>query len=1374
MNRDAVSERWVIHRIGLINFWYYDEEEFNFKDGRLLLRGANGSGKSVTMQSFIPLLLDGNKSPERLDPFGSRARKLENYLISEEDTSKDENTGYLFMEFKKPGIGNYITIGMGLKAKRGKSLEFWGFSIIDGRRVAKDFFLYKDIGNKIPLSKIELRNRIGTGGQVLEGQGDYMAMVNELLFGFESMDEYDELIKLLVQLRTPKLSKDFKPTVIYDIMNNSLQPLSDEDLRPMSEAIENMDNIKSQLEVLRGSKKSAGKISVDADKYNRFVLMEKAKDMVDSVLKQEELENEEKKLQKSVEDLLNGKAKAENDKEVLETEQRGVEHKREELEKHDSFRAKQEAERLKIEIGSIEEDRTKKENSLTEKKKKTGDINSSKKDTSDKIYTHEKELKQLLDDMSSDADSLSFYDHDFFRAELETAFSKEFDFKSIRKDVDLYKDKVTLGRKALEQEKLRNQEYDESLRLVELAKSEKMTARRNQEKHEMLFSETKTECIERIHLWDKSNEYIKLAESELSEVARSVNAFGPVGDFGDILAVPQKRKSLLDGIYGERAAEGRQRKNSLEQNLHEKQQELEEWKRQKDPVPAREKGVEENRKRLADAGIPHLPLYLAIDFLQEVDALQRSNIEEALSDMGILDALIIPKTFREKVFNIKSAQKDRYIFPQARFFKQDLSLFMKPSIHEGGEISFEMIDDVLKSIVVDDSEENAYIGENGIYTMGILRGKISGAQEPRFLGVQARKKYRLENINRIELELQNLKEDIERETTNLKNLDIIREILHTEMNNFPNKEDLTLAYNMLVSSGLELEQKNKELNYKENLAEGLYKALKAAQEKVRETTSKLGIPISVDAFMKAESTIDEYRDKLREVETNHVKLIKFTEQIHSLDNQLEDLFLDIDELNFDIKKLLREGWDKVEKLKNFNELLEKEDFKEISQQIDDCIKRMREIPAQRDELVKQIATNNQDIIISRERLESIISKLERQKMVKDLCEEIFKEEFKLGYISGNIQPEASTHSIAKKFYNELKTDEKGGNRIRDDFGKILQDSYHQNRASLTEYNLKLDYIFDKETEFTQDAEINNLKNRRKRLDLIARVNGKDVSFKVLQDYIEQSVEENEKLLKESDRQLFEDILANTVGKKIRARIYHGEQWVKKMNGLMESMNTSSGLSFSLSWKSRRAETEEQIDTVKLVELLKSDSKLLSEVQMDSLATHFRSKIAEARKSQEDNNTNQTFHTLMREILDYRKWFEFQLSYTKIGETKKELTNNAFFRFSGGEKGMAMYVPLFSSVYARYDGARKDAPRIISLDEAFAGVDENNIKDMFRLVEELQLSYIINSQVLWGDYDTIPSLAICELIRPNNADFVTVIRYEWNGKIKKICDSNFDD
>ena len=57
------SGKWQINRAGLVDFWYYDEETFECSEGRMLLRGSNGSGKSVTMQSFIPLLLDGNMRP---------------------------------------------------------------------------------------------------------------------------------------------------------------------------------------------------------------------------------------------------------------------------------------------------------------------------------------------------------------------------------------------------------------------------------------------------------------------------------------------------------------------------------------------------------------------------------------------------------------------------------------------------------------------------------------------------------------------------------------------------------------------------------------------------------------------------------------------------------------------------------------------------------------------------------------------------------------------------------------------------------------------------------------------------------------------------------------------------------------------------------------------------------------------------------------------------------------------------------------------------------------------------------------------------------------------------------------------------------------
>src|SRR5690606_25169421 len=110
----------------------------------------------------------------------------------------------------------------GLKAKRNSAMEFWGFVILDNRRIGRVFLLYKneysaELGKeqKIPLTRIELENRLGNGGKVVRTSKEYMVLVNKYIYGFEDVADYEELIKLLIQLRSPKLSKDFKPTVIY-------------------------------------------------------------------------------------------------------------------------------------------------------------------------------------------------------------------------------------------------------------------------------------------------------------------------------------------------------------------------------------------------------------------------------------------------------------------------------------------------------------------------------------------------------------------------------------------------------------------------------------------------------------------------------------------------------------------------------------------------------------------------------------------------------------------------------------------------------------------------------------------------------------------------------------------------------------------------------------------------------------------------------------------------------------------------------------------------------------------------------------------------------------------------------------------------------
>ncbi|MFK4997072.1 hypothetical protein ACI2OX_04260 [Bacillus sp. N9] len=125
------------------------------------------------------------------------------------------------------------------------------FLITDNRRIDHDFHLTEShLGENIPLSAKQLENRIGQGGHLVHTQREYMELVNKYVFGFQSNEAYEDLIKLLIQLRSPKLSKDFKPTVIYEILESALPPLTDDELRHLSDTIESMDQTQQQLEQL--------------------------------------------------------------------------------------------------------------------------------------------------------------------------------------------------------------------------------------------------------------------------------------------------------------------------------------------------------------------------------------------------------------------------------------------------------------------------------------------------------------------------------------------------------------------------------------------------------------------------------------------------------------------------------------------------------------------------------------------------------------------------------------------------------------------------------------------------------------------------------------------------------------------------------------------------------------------------------------------------------------------------------------------------------------------------------------------------------------------------------------------------------------------
>jgi len=92
--------RWQPLRLGLVEMFHYDSEEFWFRDGHLLLRGNNGTGKSKVLSLTLPFLLDAQLKSSRIEPDGDSGKKMSWNLLM---NSYDRRTGYAWIEFGRRG-----------------------------------------------------------------------------------------------------------------------------------------------------------------------------------------------------------------------------------------------------------------------------------------------------------------------------------------------------------------------------------------------------------------------------------------------------------------------------------------------------------------------------------------------------------------------------------------------------------------------------------------------------------------------------------------------------------------------------------------------------------------------------------------------------------------------------------------------------------------------------------------------------------------------------------------------------------------------------------------------------------------------------------------------------------------------------------------------------------------------------------------------------------------------------------------------------------------------------------------------------------------------------------------------------------------------
>ena len=236
--------------------FYYDQEEFWFHDGRLLLRGNNGTGKSKVLALTLPFLLDGDLAPHRVEPDGDRQKRMEWNLLLGGKHPSPERLGYSWLEFGRRGADGteeFWTIGCGLKAVAGRGIaRHWFF--VTSQRPGGELRLLPD--SRVPLTREKLREEIGSRGFVYDRAADYRRAVDEHLFGL-GPHRYEALVNLLIQLRQPQLSKKPDEKLLSRALTEALPPLSPSLVTTVAEAFRGLDEERDALRSLAEAQEAA-------------------------------------------------------------------------------------------------------------------------------------------------------------------------------------------------------------------------------------------------------------------------------------------------------------------------------------------------------------------------------------------------------------------------------------------------------------------------------------------------------------------------------------------------------------------------------------------------------------------------------------------------------------------------------------------------------------------------------------------------------------------------------------------------------------------------------------------------------------------------------------------------------------------------------------------------------------------------------------------------------------------------------------------------------------------------------------------------------------------------------------------------------------
>ena len=1397
----AAEARFKPTRAGIINLWDYSDEEFAFGDGRLALRGHNGSGKTKALEVLFPFILDGSLDARRLDPFSGENRTMKANLLYR---GQDAEHGYVWMEFARPD--ETVTLVIGLAAHKNWDRPRPSF-YLTGKRMGIDFGLLS--ADSRPLTAKQLTAVLGRDAYYGDRKGKYQDAVDARLFGL-GRERYTQLLDLLIALRRPLLAKDLDPAKVSDTLTAGLSPVDEDLVEQAARDFENLAAVQKQYDDLAATDAAVRAFLVQYVAYLRI----HTRHQLDQVAaRQTAATRQVGAITEAAREVARAGREQQRAIDAGKAASISVGTFEAQLFALKNLDAYKDHEKLALRRGQLEKD----ERGLADEAKRL-----------DRAVANVGELEQEAAGGAAELAEIGRTADRHARRLVETAdragLTRDGEPADTGEDLQVTaKARVAARRDDIREirghiGRVRDAERDRRGAEAALGTAQQLLAGREQSRRDAddQLEAARAGIAEDLRSWagrwGSAGPYAVVTSGQAETLAGQLDQIGEP-DAPNLTetftALTQERKTALI-TTGEQL---RNRHKGLGEEEARLAGDREKIAAKYDDAPS------PSDLRPADrTGRPGAPLWQLVHFADDLGNDAAAAIEGALYGAGILTAWIHPDPALTSAA-VAAAEADGYLValpPQARPAGRTLADVLVPEQQD--KVAQDVVVAVLASVAVADHvltgpDSPASAVPDGTATAGPVpdgpaptgavpvvttRAQFSygmhlGARPkpaPEFIGATNRAARRRARLAELDLGIAAIRSQRDEVASEFKRVDGTLSDLERAQGELPRTAPVAGALTKVTHAVALLSAAREQLGEARSLLDKLIAELDARLRRLRRAGSDREMPTGSDEVDAVEGAVTDFERTADDLTRARGNAARLDQDLAGREDRIDRLRAD----NEEAAKILADNQaahTAADVELRVAERASGAEYEQIQAEIAEAEGKLgaakAELRAARDLESKEhdkLVTAQNDLGHGRTALTGAMAELVAQATafapyahgdLRPLLEvtesapwpaasqwpaaEHVTAEL-VDHLLGAEQPPEPAAAIsamlpegAAVILDAFTAATRGGRAITDGVLKGTVDrmwsAYREfeNALKAGEDGYQADLTGD--APFIVDVATN-----------AGRASAAAFARKIAEDVENQGI-----LLEERERTVLEDSLLTALAQQIHSRVLAAKDLVDEMDADTRSKPMSSGMAVGIRWVRSDKLTEQQATVSRLLD---KDARDLGPDGLAELRGLLRAMIHDHRAS----NPRDTYREVLATVLDYRSWRTFELRILQPGGPPERLTRKKHSEMSGGEKSAAIHMPLFAAANALYSSSKPACPRMVALDEAFAGIDDKFKPELLGLTVRFDLDLFMTGHDLWATYPTVPMIAHYDMQHDKAAHALSAFLALWDGEQLVDADAGY--